>query len=266
MPTLRTNIQKGKFSNYGSSIFATPTKNTQYFKERKVKQPTMRGSFPKAVRYSLDEEGISNARTSYERGMALNLSAAGARRRNTSLNTSHTIATATMQQNVFTRSNFEGNAARRLAPEPEIKTKTKSAPTNNLHAVKGEAKQRSVMQSAALSPIIVSASKVLTAVVIVVACMAFIRVGLTSATVSTGLNSQTISNNIDTELVNKNQLEVQDSALGNTARIRQAASDYSLVAPSAIQTIYLDQDVLAYDDQNNVSLVESLNRVANSTK
>lgn len=289
MPTLRTNIQKSKFSNYGSSIFATPTKNTQYFRRVNQKQPTMRGSFPKAVRWSLDDEGITNRRGDYNRAISINRSARLASR-NFEVGAARKIGSATLSSNVYSGSQkpsqtrlsnisffsggnakapaYEGNVARSLnpqpKPEPKIEVPVTKAP--ELHAIKGSQKQRSLMQSSALSPMFVTLAKTAATLVVVIAILAFVRVGFTSATVSTGLNSQEISNNIQTELVNKNALEVQDSTLGNSSRIRESASHYNLVTPAAIETINLGQDVLAYDDNKNVSLVESLNRVAGSTK
>ena len=120
------------------------------------------------------------------------------------------------------------------------------------------------MKTAAMSPMIVTLAKVAAVLVVLVAVLAFIRVGMTSATVSNGLASQEISKAIDGELVSKNALEVQDSSLANSGRIRQVASQYSLVVPSAIQVFDIGQDVLAYDDNNHVSLVESLDRAAKS--
>lgn len=263
MPLRQKNIQKGKYSNYGSSIFAPPTSNTKYFQN--IKQPTMRGSFPKPIRSTLGDEGVVNARINYNRGMELNRSATFARS-NSSIDASKTIAFASFKNSTYSQSNFDGTAARRLAPEPKIKQNPKKDLKPSMHAVAGNAPVKSVVKSATLSPMLLMVAKVAAAVVIVIAIMAFVRVGITSATVSLGLNSQQIQKNIETELVNKNALEVKDSTLGNTGRIRQAAADYSLVAPASIETISLSPDVLAYDSNNNVSLVESLNRVAQNSK
>lgn len=260
----KTNIQKGKFSNYGSSIFTTPTNNTKYFKKNTY-QPTMRGSFPRRVRSSLETEGIRNARVDYNRGMDLNRSAAVARS-SAKIDASKTISMASFKTSTYSQSDFDGTAARRLAPQPKPKRVPKTEPVPKLHAVAGSAEVKKVSHTAVLSPMLLTLAKVAAAVVVVIAVLSFVRVGLTSATVSLGLNSQQISKNIDTELVNKNALEVQDSTLGNTGRIRQAAADYSLVSPATIETISLGQDVLAYDENNNVSLVESLNRVSHNTK
>ena len=258
MPTLRTNIQKGKFSNYGSSKFSTPTKNTQYFSasNRRVKQPTMRGSFPRAVKWSLDDEGITNRRSDYNR--SINFSQSAARpSRNFEMGAAQTIAKANFSNGIY-----DGNAARKLSPVSVPKTKTSAPKQRDMHAVAGDAKARSVMRTAVLSPMIVTAAKVAAVLVVLVAVLAFIRVGMTSATVSNGLASQEISKQINSELVSKNALEVQDSSLANSGRIRQVASQYSLVVPSAIQVFELGQDVLAYDENNHVSLVESLDRAA----
>lgn len=261
MPTLRTNIQKGKFSNYGSSKFSTPTKNTQYFaaSNRRVKQPTMRGSFPRAVKWSLDDEGITNRRSDYNRGMALNRSATNASR-NFEIGVSQTIGVANFSNGIY-----DGNAARKLRPVSIPKTKPAKPVKQTMHAVAGEVTQRKAMKSSAMSPMIVTLAKVAAVLVCLIAVLAFIRVGMTSATVSNGLASQDISKAIDSELVQKNALEVQDSSLANSGRIRQVASQYSLIAPSAITVLDIGQDVLAYDDNNHVSLVESLNRASKQT-
>ncbi len=258
MPTLRTNIQKGKFSNYGHSKFVTPTKNTQYFANSKTKQPTMRGSFPRRVRWSLDSEGISNRRSDYARGMELNRSASSASR-NFEFGAAKTISSAT-----FSNSIYDGNAARKLRSVSEVVTKPKKV-APEMHAVKGSAEVKSSVKSAAASPILVTVAKFAAALVILIAILAFVRVAMTTATVSNGLASQAISSNIDTELINKNSLEVQDSVLSNSSRIKQAASQYALVAPGTITVLNIAPDVLAYDENNNISLVESLNRVSNTT-
>ena len=260
MPTLRQDIKKGKYSSFGSSKFSIPTKNTQYFaaSNRRVKQPTMRGSFPRAVKWSLDDEGITNRRSDYNRGMALNRSASNASR-NFEVGVSSTIGVANFSNGIY-----DGNAARKLRPVSVPKTKSSAPKTRDMHAVAGRAKARSVMKTSALSPMIVTAAKIAAVLVVLIAVLAFIRVGMTSATVSNGLASQGISKQIDNELVSKNALEVQDSTLANSGRIRQVASQYSLVVPSTIQVFELSPDVLAYDENNHVSLVESLDRVSKS--
>ena len=218
----------------------------------------MRGSFPKAVRWSLDDEGITNRRSDYNRGMALNRSAASATR-NFDIGVAQTISTAN-----FSNSIYDGNAARKLRSLPDINSRSKGD-TAKMHAVKGAAKVRSAAQSSVSSPMLVTLAKFAAALVVLIAILAFVRVAMTTATVSNGLASQEISANIDTELINKNALEVQDSALGNSGRIKQAAAEYALVNPGVITVLNLGQDVLAYDENNNVSLVESLNRVAKRT-
>ena len=255
MPTLRQDIKKGKFSNYGSSKFSTPTKNTQYFANKRAKQPTMRGSFPKAVRWSLDDEGITNRRSDYNRGMALNRSAANASK-NFEIGVAQTISTAN-----FVNSIYDGNAARKMRSVADVAKKVGN--TEKMHAIKGGAVAKS--KSTVSSPMLVTIAKFAAIFICLLAILAFIRVGLTSTTVSNGLSSQEISKQIDNELISKNALEVQDSTLANSSRIRQVASQYSLVTPGVIQVINLPQDVLALDDNNNVSLVESLKRVSGTS-
>ena len=255
MPTLRLDIKKGKFSNYGSSIFSTPTKNTEYFAKSRTKQPTMRGSFPKAVRWSLDDEGIRNRRSDYNRGMALNRSASSATR-NFEMGVAQTISTAN-----FANSIYDGNAARKMRSVADVATKIGNS--EKLHAVKGGAATKA--KATVSSSLLVTIAKFAAVFICLLAVLAFIRVGLTSSTVSNGLASQEVSKQIDNELISKNALEVQDSTLANSSRIRQVASQYALVTPGVIQVIDLGQDVLAYDENHNVSLVESLKRASGTT-
>lgn len=285
MPTLRTDIKKSKFSNYGKSVFSPNTKNTQYFQKRQVKQPTVRGSFPKAVRWSLDDEGVKNSRLDYRRSMDLKRSARRANNRNASYSASKKIASVTFNSNIYagatSASNvrlsninyftggkssvgaIEGNVARKITPKVAPKKTNVSKP--NLNVLRGEAKQKNIFQTTALSPMLVTLTKVAAAVIVVIAIMAFVRVAMTSATVSTGLATQQISAQIDNELISKNGLEVQDSALSNSSRLRQAASQFNLVAPASVETINLEKDILDYQG-NKVSLVGSLNNIANNAK
>lgn len=242
----------------------------------------------------LDDEGLTNKRFDYRRGVDLNKSAFNASR-NFESGASGRMANAYLSNNIYTRNGkasqsrlasvsffsggqaktraFEGNVARRLDTaaqpqpfvEPKPKQDKKQEKISQLHVIKGTKQQKGPLQTAALSPMLLTFAKTAAAIVLFVALMAFVRVGLTSATVSAGLNSKEISNNIQNELVKKSALEVEDSALGNSSNIRQKASDFNLVAPGAIETLNLGQDVLAYDENKNVSLVNSLNRVAGST-
>lgn len=258
MSSFNSNIKRGRLSNYGSSIYAPKTKNTQHFSESKRYNPTVRGSFPKAVRWSLDDEGIVNHRMDYTRSLEVSKSARSAVRNSSSL------ATGKIANSSFTRSIYDGNAARKLEPALEPKVSNNNKQKNNIHAVRGKAKSRGILQSTSISPMIVFAAKMIGVFILFVAILSFIRVGLATSTVLNGISSQEISKQIDQELVSKNGLEVKDSALSNSGRIRQAASQYSLVAPSSIQVLNIAPDVLAYDENKNVSLVESLKRASNS--
>ena len=180
--------------------------------------------------------------------------------RNFEIGVSQTIGVANFSNGIY-----DGNAARKLRPVSVPKSKPVNPTKSEMHAVAGDVTQRKAMKSSAMSPMIVTLAKVVAVLVCLVAVLAFIRVGMTSATVSNGIASQDISKAIDNELVQKNALEVQDSSLANSGRIRQVASQYSLIAPSAITVFEMGQDVLAYDDNNHVSLVESLNRASKQT-
>lgn len=282
MPVMRKNIKKGKFSNYGNSVFAKKTSNTNYFAQRNYKQPTMRGAFPKAIRYSLNDEGITNARINYNRGLKLNSSAAMARNYQAGNQAAMSMSAATLANGIYGGNKnskpmqnasqvvFEGNAARKISALPKTipapKKKKQTFTKSKVSAVRGQAQSRGILQTSALSPTLLVFAKYAAAVVIFLAVVAFVRVGLSSATISKGIESQQISSQIETELTNKNALEVQDSVEGNSTKVRQAAEKLGMITPPSIETIKLEKDVVARNDDGDISLVESLNRIADSAK
>lgn len=129
-------------------------------------------------------------------------------------------------------------------------------------AIPGQLKSTGIFHSAKLSPAMLSVAKLATALVIVVAALAFVRVGFNANTVLAGVESSQVNKSIQSELVERNDLKVTDSTLANSTRIRQAANDYKLVAPASTEQINLGQDTLALKDNNEISLVGSLNRLS----
>lgn len=230
MPTMRQNTAKGKFSNYGKSVFVTKTKNTEYFARATRKQPTMRGAFPKPI-------------------VASNVSS---RKPQQTLN----VASKTSVRNTTPRKpEFEGTAVKKAQPKVQKPDFT---------IVPGNLRTKGIFQTTALSPMLLTCAKIAIVAVIVIAVAAFIRVGFTAATVSTGISSQNLSAQIQDELIQKNKLEVEDSTLGNSSKIRNEAAQYQLVTPATVESIDLGEDIVAYDKSGNVSLVQSLNRAAHN--
>lgn len=223
--------------------------------------PTLRSAAtPKSTRWSLGDEGITNRRDDYGRAIQFKKTAVTARKNIESKN-SVQLAGGNISSAIY-----DGNAAKKtsfvpfLKPNPKERVKPKDT---KMHAVRGQA--HSVLNTSSISPNLVSLSKLVASVVVVFAIMAFVRIGLTTATVSNSIDSKEISTQIDNELVNKNNLEVQTSALSNSSRIKSAAANYNLVNSQANITVNLPQDVLVYDG-NDVSLVESLNRLASTNQ
>lgn len=253
MPQLRKNIKKGKFSNYGKSIFTKSTNNTKYFAEKTIKQPTMRGAFPKSIKVSLNSDSSKP-----------NMSSLKAERKSVA------FYSRPRDMDFTNMPAFEGTAARRVDAVP----KTIPAPRKRenklekpkVQAVKGRAAQKNIMQTSALSPTLVTFAKFAAVIVVFIAIVAFVRVGLSAATISKGIESQQINAQINKELVNKNGLEVQDSTLGNSSKVRASAEKLGMVSPNIIEPIKLDKDVVAQDEEGNLSLVKSLNRLASSAK
>lgn len=111
------------------------------------------------------------------------------------------------------------------------------------------------------SPLVVGARIVAVVLVLMtVLCMA--RLALTSATVATAIENQQINNNIDTARTEGSSLEISQSKLSAPTRIKEAAADMGMAAPSRTMMIDLSGDVVVTDQAGNLSLSGSVAAVA----
>lgn len=279
MQKINKNTAKSKYSNYGSYKYAKDSNNVKFFvsNKKKISSPTYRGAFPKPVRYSLNDMGVVNARYNYQKGLKMEASAknkyivygntnskVNASFQKTNFNVNESNRNFLSATKNISNPSFNGNAVKKLKPKPKInKQPTKKT---NIHVVRGNKQNKSILQTPTLSPVFISFAKICTVIVCFVAIVSFVRIGLTSTSITNGISSANLSKQIESELVTKNSLEVQNSTIGNSSKIRESAEKLGMITPTTIETIKLDKDIVAKDDNGNVSLVESLKRVADSTK
>lgn len=105
----------------------------------------------------------------------------------------------------------------------------------------------------------------LTAVVLVlVATVAIVRVGLTSAAAACALETREISHNIDVARAAGNELEVSMSVLSNPSRIKAQAEAMGMIAPAPefSEQITLPEDIVVTDAAGRLSLSGSLAAMA----
>ncbi len=119
-------------------------------------------------------------------------------------------------------------------------------------------------QSEGLSAAALSLAKVCAVLCIVIALIAMARVAITSAAASCALETRAIENNIEAARSLGNDLEVSQSVLSNPSRIKTQAARLGMAAPEASFTeqIVLPPDIVATDEEGNLSLSESVSRLA----
>ena len=226
-------------------------------KPAKSYNPKMRGAIPKSP-IALADTSIENHRHQYNRAINIGNQAANIAAGSYNFGAARPL------------SYFDGNAAKKInspaAPKPKFNPDFTPKPNKQrkvqLEAIKGKKRNGGILEGTAVSPLLVTAAKFAATVVVAASLAAFCRVAISTASVTSAIESKDLNSQITEELANKNQLEVEDSAISNSTHLRSAAEQYSLVAPSTIEQINLGQDVVAYDANGTVSLVESLNRVS----
>lgn len=113
-------------------------------------------------------------------------------------------------------------------------------------------------QPASLPSNVVFLAKAVAVVLVVVALVAFVRIGLMSATVSTTMSSTQLSSQISDARSSGAALEVSQSALSNPTKVKQQAGKLGMAAPEATGVIELGKDVVATDESGSLSLSKSI--------
>lgn len=109
---------------------------------------------------------------------------------------------------------------------------------------------------------IITLAKLFAAILVVFALLAFLRIGLASATVTTAVAAEEVSAEIESLRSKGSNLEVTESNLSNPTYIKSEATKLNMVTPAESTVVTLSQDVVATDASGNLSLAASLKAAA----
>lgn len=96
------------------------------------------------------------------------------------------------------------------------------------------------------------------AICIFIALIACCRIALDTATVNVMLENDVIENKIDAIREESQDLEVEEATASNPTNLKKAAKKLGMSVPYSTETIELEDDVVAYDEDGNLSLSNSL--------
>ena len=112
---------------------------------------------------------------------------------------------------------------------------------------------------------LVFAGVVAAALLVVIAVACFARLAFTAATVQTSLAAQQVEESLEEARYVGTTLEVQQTSLSGSTRIKAAASALDMVEPDEVVAIVLPEDVVVADSDGVISLAGSLS-VATAAK
>ena len=107
----------------------------------------------------------------------------------------------------------------------------------------------------------------LKAAIIVMAVLALVGIAsltLSAATVTTSMQSQALSSQIDDARAQGSSLEVTQSLLSNSTRVRMQAEKLGMAAPADGGTINRPEDVVSTNDDGSLSLSRSVETATNA--
>lgn len=110
---------------------------------------------------------------------------------------------------------------------------------------------------------VIAIARIAVIVAIVVAAIAFVRVGLSAMSINTSIATSELSSQIETARAAGNDLEVMQSRLSNSTHIKLEATSLGMAAPDEISVVSLSSDVVVTDGQGNLSLSGSLSAIGN---
>ena len=135
-----------------------------------------------------------------------------------------------------------------------------SRPRTRISVVPGQRSRTTPAPASAITPALVL--KVVAVALIVLTCAAFARLGLAAATVTTSMQSQELSSQIDDARDTGSSLEVTQSLLSNSNRVRSQAEKLGMAAPAEVGTITMPEDVVSTNDDGSLSLSRSVETAA----
>ncbi len=136
------------------------------------------------------------------------------------------------------------------------------APRTRISVVPGQRTRTASAPASTITPALVL--KVAVVAFLVLTCVAFARLGLAAATVTTSMQSQELSSQIDDARATGSSLEVTQSLLSNSTRVRQQAEKLGMAAPAEVGTITMLEDVVSTNDDGSLSLSRSVETAANA--
>lgn len=95
-------------------------------------------------------------------------------------------------------------------------------------------------------------------VIVVIAALCFARIALTNAAVTTMIESDTLSAQITEARAAGVDLEMKQSVLTSPAAVNSAAKRLYMDSPGSVGTIVLAPDVVAYSEEDGLSLSDSV--------
>ena len=152
----------------------------------------------------------------------------------------------------YNRSSYMyGSAAPAYRPETEP----------DFEVIPGRRTQPEVVE---LPASVMTLARVVVMVALVIAAIACVRVGLSAMSVSTLIEVNELSDQIELARETGNNLEVMQSQLSNSTHIKLEATSLGMTAAEETSVITLSDDVVATDEQGNLSLSGSISAIENA--
>lgn len=109
---------------------------------------------------------------------------------------------------------------------------------------------------------LITLAKLFAVILVVFALLAFLRIGMASATVTTAVAAEEISSEIETLRSQGSNLEVIESNLSNPTYIKAEAAKLNMIAPAETTVVTIPEDIVTTDVAGNLSLTASLKAAA----
>lgn len=138
----------------------------------------------------------------------------------------------------------------------------KREPTRRVDVIPGGAKSHAKETSPAHA-FALKVAKVTVALAVTFAAVGIGRVTLSAATVAEALEAREVKNMLEDARSSINQLEVMQSSLSNPTRIKTEAAALGMASATDSVVLDLSGDVVATDDDGNLSLSDSLGMMVN---
>lgn len=126
--------------------------------------------------------------------------------------------------------------------------------TPNIAVIQGQGQS----QVHRVSTLVGFIGKVAAVLILAFTLLCVARVTLSSATVATANENQQISNQIDTARTEGSTLEIAQSKLASTARVKETAAEMGMASPNSVLMIDISGDIVKTDSNGDLSLSQSI--------